>query len=339
MTRLLAEFYDLGGTASRRRALAALALPVVLFGAAYGLTRGDPVLGRWLMPLVGLANVWALAVLVRRLHEAGRSGVWVLTVLLPGVGAVAALVIALLPRARAHDPGPTALRTLGVAGLGFLTLLSVLRLFWAPLFVLSEADAPTLLPGDLVALRLSGPGDYGRGAVVAFRHPVRDEVMIKRIVGLPGDTVQMRAGQLVLNGTPVPQTEAGQFAQIKAPQGPAHIVPRCTNDPVGLGGQCLTDRLTETLPDGPTHDILSVEPAGLLDDTPAFTVPQGQYFVMGDNRDNALDSRISGAAGGIGLVPATRVLGPVDVVLLSSSAATLLDPRGWRPGRILRGVE
>ena len=87
-----------------------------------------------------------------------------------------------------------------------------------------------------------------RGDVVVFRHPVSGRDYIKRLIGMPGDKVQIKNGTVILNGTPVETREDGAFTEVMAPQGPQRLRPRCENGPVGQGGDCVKSRKVGTLP-------------------------------------------------------------------------------------------
>jgi signal peptidase I len=102
-------------------------------------------------------------------------------------------------------------------------------------------------------------------------------------------------------------------------------------------------KYVETLPGGRAHDIIKVA-EGQLDDTPVFTVPEGHYFMMGDNRDNSLDSRVSPAEGGVGYVPAENLIGRVNRVLFSITPFAnwldvVTDIRDLRISRLMHRVQ
>ena len=211
------------------------------------------------------------------------------------------------------------------------------RLIYHPYTIPSEAMKPTLLIGDYVLVQWAAP-QYQRGDVVVFRHPVNGQDYIKRLIGLPGDRIQMRDGLLYINDAAAPQTAEGQFAEIYEPQGPMGNSPRCENAPVGLGGTCTRSQFIETLPNGVMHDVLNIDKNGHADDTDVFTVPDGMYFFMGDNRDNSLDSRYGQASGGVGFVPAENLKGRADFVLFSSQGKSWWDGP-WRPDRYFRAIQ
>ena len=240
-----------------------------------------------------------------------------------------------------------------------LVIAGVFRtLFFQPFWIPSGSMKDTLLIGDFLFVnkmaygysRYSCPfalcpipgrllaSEPERGDVVVFRHPVNGSDFIKRLIGLPGDTVQVREGVLYLNGEEVPQTPAGTFTETFAPQGPVGGLPRCANAPVGQGGLCEKVRLTETLPGGVSHSILDIgETFG--DNTPVFTVPEGHFFFMGDNRDNSQDSRFAQAVGGVGFVPFENLIGRADRVMFSSAGRSMLHFWTWRADRFFAAIE
>jgi len=176
-----------------------------------------------------------------------------------------------------------------------------------------------------------------RGDVVVFRHPVSGRDYIKRLIGLPGDKVQIRNGVVSLNGTPVELKDDGVFEEVMAPQGPQRLRPRCENGPVGQGGVCKKSRQIETLPNGVSHPILNIGNQQ-SDNTGVYTVPAGHYFFMGDNRDNSADSRLAQKAGGVGFVPFENLIGRADRIMFSSAGRSMLFFWTWRGDRFFEAV-
>ena len=138
-----------------------------------------------------------------------------------------------------------------------------------------------------------------RGDIIVFRLPSNTSVdYIKRLIGLPGDTVQVKKGLLYINGEPV-QVEREAWIE----------VPKDNSE-----GMQSAELLHETLPNGVTHNILNSFDNGPVDDTPVFTVPEGHYFFMGDNRDNSQDSRYIKQ---VGFVPEENLIGRAEIILVS----------------------
>jgi signal peptidase I len=240
-----------------------------------------------------------------------------------------------------------------------LLLAGVIRtLFFQPFWIPSGSMKPTLLIGDFLFVNKMAYG-YSRhscpfslcpfegrifasmperGDVVVFKHPVTGTDYIKRVVGLPGDTVQMVDGVLEINGEPLPQEQIEDFRQTFAPQGPMRSLPRCANAPVPPGGECIKEQFVETLPDGRQHRILNIED-GFGDNTALFTVPAGEFFFIGDNRDNSMDSRFPRSAGGVGFVPFELLVGRADRVIFSSAGSSMLAFWTWRPDRFFVRIE
>ncbi len=177
-----------------------------------------------------------------------------------------------------------------------------------------------------------------RGDVVVFRHPVNGRDFIKRVIGLPGDRVQLVDGRLILNDEPVPVADAGLFIETFEPQGPQGLRPRCANGAVGNGAECIKTRQVETLPNGRSHNILNIGDQP-LDTTGVFTVPEGHYFFLGDNRDNSVDSRVRQAAQGVGFVPFEDLVGRADRVMFSSAGRSMFAFWTWRGDRFYHKIE
>ncbi|WP_108861278.1 MULTISPECIES: signal peptidase I [Ruegeria] len=180
-------------------------------------------------------------------------------------------------------------------------------------------------------------GDPERGDVIVFRHPVSGRDYIKRLIGLPGDRIQVRDGQIILNGTAVQQEPDGVFTEVAEPQGSQGLRPRCENGPVGFGGDCEKSRMIETLPNGVSYEVLNIGNQA-ADNTGIYTVPEGHYFFMGDNRDNSSDSRVPQSAGGVGYVPYEDLIGRADRILFSSAGRSMLFFWTWRGDRFFKAV-
>jgi signal peptidase I len=240
-----------------------------------------------------------------------------------------------------------------------LLLAGLIRtLFFQPFWIPSGSMKPTLLIGDFLFVNKMAYGysrhscpfslcpfegrilasEPERGDIVVFKHPTNGTDYIKRLIGLPGDRVQMVDGVLYINDLPLEQQEIEPFRQVNEPQGPMRSLPRCANAPVSLGGECVKEQLLETMPDGSTHRILNIED-GFGDRTPVITVPEGEFFFMGDNRDNSMDSRFPRAAGGVGSVPFDLLVGRADRVMFSSAGNSMLAFWTWRPDRFFVRIE
>ncbi|MGB3555739.1 MAG: signal peptidase I [Jannaschia sp.] len=239
-----------------------------------------------------------------------------------------------------------------------LVIAGIFRtLFFQPFWIPSGSMKDTLLIGDFLFVNKMAYGysrhscpfsicpfsgrllgsEPERGDVIVFRHPVTSDDFIKRLIGLPGDTVQVRDGVLVLNGEPVVLAEAPPFVETFERQGPQGIMPRCANEPVGQGADCIKERTVETLPNGVSHSILNIGNYR-TDMTPVYTVPEGQYFFMGDNRDNSSDSRVPRSIGGVGFVPYENLIGRADRVVFSSAGRRMLFFWTWRLDRFFEKI-
>ena len=191
-----------------------------------------------------------------------------------------------------------------------------------PFSIPSGSMMPTLLVGDnlFVSKYTYGYSHYSlpfsprlfrgrifgsmpeRGDVVAFRMPKDDSVdYIKRVVGLPGDRIQMQQGLLYINGVTVERQRLPDFVG---------------DDACGMSYPRPTKRWRETLANGASYETLDCVDNGFYDHTNVYTVPDGHVFVLGDNRDNSTDSRVLSA---VGYIPLENIVGRVGMIYFSRS--------------------
>ncbi len=233
--------------------------------------------------------------------------------------------------------------TVSVIVQALILALVIRTFFFQPFSIPSGSMRPTLLEGDYLfvtkwaygysrhSLPFSPPLFSGRiwaseperGDVVVFKFPPNPSIdYIKRVVGLPGDKIQMRDGVLFINDEPVQREKLGQIT-----------------DPDITEMDRPVDVYRETLPNGVSYETLDLTETGVGDNTREFVVPEGHYFMMGDNRDNSADSRFS-----VGFVPAENLVGRANVIFFSiAGGASPLELWRWpsevRPSRILNWVD
>jgi len=202
-----------------------------------------------------------------------------------------------------------------------LAIAMVVRVFfYQPFNIPSGSMKETLLVGDYLFVsklsygysRYSFPFGWNlfsgrifaaepeRGDVVVFKLP-RDNATdyIKRVIGLPGDEIEVRGGQLYINGTAVPKVRKSSFTTV---------------DDVGLPAEIAS--YEETLPNGVKYTVLDAESNGPFDNVGPYKVPAGHFFVMGDNRDNSTDSR---ALRAVGYVPFENLVGRAEIIFFSAA--------------------
>jgi signal peptidase I len=224
-----------------------------------------------------------------------------------------------------------------------LILALIIRTFlFQPFSIPSGSMRPTLLEGDYLFVtkwaygysrhslpfspnifsgRIFGSAPE-RGDVAVFKLPPNPSLdYIKRVIGLPGDRIQVRDGQLFINDQVVPREKVGQIdnPDITEVSGPVDVY-------------------RETLPNGVSYDTLDLTPNSIGDDTREFIVPEGHYFMMGDNRDNSTDSRFS-----VGFVPEENLVGRANIIFFSiAEGASPLEIWKWptqmRPSRLFNFV-
>jgi signal peptidase I len=216
--------------------------------------------------------------------------------------------------------------------------------FYEPFSIPSASMVPTLLVGDYLfvskfsygysrySLPLGLPLFSGRfffrepkrGDVAVFKLPRDPSVdFIKRIVGLPGDKIQVKDGILNINGEPIKRERIGPYFYEENSRASAYI------------------QYIETLPNGYRHDIIEISDDQPLDNTGVFTVPPGTYFMMGDNRDDSADSR--DPTSGVGYVPAENLVGRAEFIFFSTNGyAHWWELWKWpftvRYGRLFSGI-
>ena len=220
-----------------------------------------------------------------------------------------------------------------------LLIAFVLRvLLFQPFTIPSASMEPNLYEGDYIvvskwsygyskhAIPFSPPLFEGRifaqeperGDIVVFKLPRDDKTdYVKRLIGLPGDRVQMINNVLHINNQPVPDVVLSE------------------QDATNMYGMKVI-KARETLPEGRTFTVQDFGAGYDADDTQVFEVPEGHYFMMGDNRDNSVDSRFD-EMNGVGLVPAENLIGKAEIILFSwKPGASLWNPVSWgnvRPSR------
>jgi len=185
-----------------------------------------------------------------------------------------------------------------------------------------------------------------RGDVAVFRVPAENADLIKRVIGLPGDTVEMRGGHLVLNGHAVARQPLPAVAIPVSVNSPCRVIPPATPAVVASGNRrdCMFKAYLESLPGGPSYTVLDQVAHGEGDDFGPVRVPAGHLFLMGDNRDDSLDSRFPEYEGGIGMVPLEDLVGRAMVTFWSTDgSASYWEPWTWfsalRASRIGNGYK
>ncbi len=268
------------------------------------------------------------------------------------------------------DPSPSDTTRVKQAGIGstIRALLLIGMIAWAlrsfvlaPFSIPSGSMLPQLLIGDYLfaakwpygysrhsfpfgTFSYSGRALGGlpeRGDIVVFRHPKGEIDLIKRVIGLPGDRVAMSGGTLILNGRPLVREAMSPWAMPLTPNSPCRVSPGATARviPNVDGRACVYPAYRERLPGGRSYVVIDQVDNPTFDDFGPFTVPAGKVFLMGDNRDDSLDSRFPSELGGVGPVPVDNLIGRASVVFWSTDgSAEWLKPWTWltaaRPERI-----
>ncbi|MBS9719943.1 signal peptidase I [Tianweitania sp. BSSL-BM11] len=232
--------------------------------------------------------------------------------------------------------------TINVIAQALILALIIRTLFFQPFSIPSGSMRPTLLEGDYLFVTKWAYGyskhslpfspdlfegriwgsQPERGDVVVFKYPPNPSLdYIKRVIGLPGDRIQVRRGVLYINDEAVPRELVGQIDNPDITE---------ENRPV--------DVYRETLPNGVSYNTLDLSPNAVGDDTREFVVPSAHYFMMGDNRDNSTDSRFT-----VGYVPEENLVGRANIIFFSiADGASPLEIWKWpsdlRASRLLNFV-
>jgi signal peptidase I len=231
--------------------------------------------------------------------------------------------------------------------IALLIAFGIRTIAFEPFNIPSGSMIPTLLIGDYLFVSKYSYGystyslPYGvrlfsgrilgrepeRGDVAVFKLPRDNKTdYIKRIVGLPGDRLQMREGILHINGAPVRRERIEDFVEREGAF--ARRVPQ----------------YIETLPNGRSHRILEERgDSGEVDNTPEYVVPARHYFAMGDNRDNSLDSRVPMERFGVGFIPAENLVGRAEILFFSTDGSAAIYelwkwPFATRFGRLFTAI-
>jgi signal peptidase I len=192
-----------------------------------------------------------------------------------------------------------------------------------------------LIPGKIMASQPT------RGDIAIFKAPPGNDVdYIKRVIGLPGDQIQMIGGQLHINGQAVPKQRVSDAEVAVSANTHCHR-PEFAAKSADGDDVCHYPRFKETLPGGKSYYVLDLGPAPIFpagpegpldpDSTKVFVVPEDHVFMMGDNRDNSMDSRFPAIAGqGIGIVPQANLVGRATVMMFSTDgSASWVKPWTW----------
>ncbi len=234
---------------------------------------------------------------------------------------------------------------LGLAVLGFHSAIA------KPFYIPSESMLPTLLVGDRLVVT-KYPYGYSylspslpvlpkmkgrlfgqlpeRGDIVVVKSPIEHVDYIKRVIGLPGDTVQVKNGALYINGKAVARHAVPPVDIVESPNTNCDRFPQFQTVRADGAEVCRYPRYRETLPNGVSYDTIDAEPNSFTDNTELFRVPEGHIFLMGDNRDNSADSRVPPEMGGLGVLPIENLSGRAEFITFSLDGSfNLLDPRTW----------
>jgi len=233
----------------------------------------------------------------------------------------------------------------------FIAAVLIRSLLFAPFSIPSASMLPSLMIGDYLFVakwpygysRYSFPfgvasfdgrllaGLPERGDIVVFRHPSpANEDWVKRVIGVPGDQIELRDGTVILNGEPLRRQRIADYAMRVSSNSPCRAMGATRQIAAADGAVCAFPRFRETLPGGRSYDVVDQIEDGDADNVEPLIVPEGHLFVMGDNRDDSYDSRYEVEEGGVGLLPVENVLGRATIAFWSTDgSAEWLKPWTW----------